>query len=233
MRATLEHLTARTPARPIPARHHPPAPGVHAGRQDAIEQAHVRAELVQHTDQRPAPGGPAAGVRVRVSRLPEHEPRKLEPECDRVGVGHREPWVDAQQRGALGQPLRRLRRPPSPIRELDRRVVDRRERGSEPRGAPRRGSPIGSRRLALGREHHLTVERDRRDGQAPVRNVPKRIERERATVRPALRHRHRDLRAGLALARVMHDEHADRVAGEACTQLGGITAGSSAAAPDT
>ena len=44
---------------------------------------------------------------------------------------------------------------------------------------------------------------------------------------PALHHRHRDLRAGLAVAQVMHEQHARRVPLDACTQLGGITAGTS------
>lgn len=52
---TRMHRGPETPSRahsgsPDPARHRAPAPGAHAGRQNAIEQARVGAEMVQHAD---------------------------------------------------------------------------------------------------------------------------------------------------------------------------------------
>lgn len=65
------------------------------------------------TSTRPrAPGRPAAGVRVRIGRLPEHQPRDLEPERDRLGVGTGiSGWTPSS--AAFGQPAacQRLVRP--------------------------------------------------------------------------------------------------------------------------
>jgi hypothetical protein len=91
------------------------------------------------------------------------------PAGDRLVVLRR---VDAEDRSALRQPLRRLGGPPPWVSELDRRHVDRRERGPEQRGGPGRLA-FAAYRLALRRAQQLTIEPDRRDGQAPVRGTPK------------------------------------------------------------
>jgi len=50
-------------------------------------------------------------MRVGVGRLPEHEPRDLEPERDRVRVRHREPWLPRRVVTHERQP---------PVAEIDR-----------------------------------------------------------------------------------------------------------------
>jgi hypothetical protein len=86
--------------------------------------------------------------------------------------------------------------------------MDRRERRPEQRVAPVRLVLTVHLRLVLRRAHQLTVEPDRCDGQASVRDVPEWIHREGAAMRPALQHRHRDPRPGFPLAHVMHDQDA-------------------------
>jgi hypothetical protein len=146
-----------------------------------------------------------------MSRLTENRTRKL----TSVGIFPRR----RAQGGSDGLPAAPRSAPAAPasgsstiaIRELNRRP------STAANAAPscvarhagdRRSPAVGSLRVESTTWHRA----DRRDGQAPVRDVPERIQREAAAVCSALCHCHRDLRAGLALTHVVHDEHATRVA---------------------
>jgi len=171
--APREHLTARAPARPGPsASPSPSTPAYTPAAQDAIEQARVPRRAGPAHRPAPGPGRPGRGACAYVSAAwREHEPRDLEPETrsPRRRAPGGSDGLPAARRSAPAR-SRRLGHPPSPIRELDRRVVDRRETRRRAawraHAGDRRSPAVG---LALGREHNLAVERDRRDGQAPVR----------------------------------------------------------------
>jgi hypothetical protein len=102
------------PGSRIPAHHRAPAPRARTGREHAIEQARI-AELAQHGDEHAATGGAATGALVLPRRLPEHEPRDLEAERDRVGRLHRQIRVERWKESASRRPCgcRRARGWPS------------------------------------------------------------------------------------------------------------------------